>query len=248
MNKAINNKKITSNNATPDLTLENHYVQKIISIAQQMIRENKPMKIEKLYNKSIKELDINSNELFKIIQYLVNQKVLIDGSKHTRNTILSNSYRNKLYQVISENHGASFNFLRKKVFSNTSGSGGQLIWHLQMLIKFNYIKKIKINNYTVFIPYDMDTELGKLFFFMKDGLNEKIINIINNQEKIRKPDVYKILDESRSNVNYRIKNLLEHDILKVIDNTTKIVSIHPNIEKKLTQIIKKNVRILDYNQ
>ncbi|MBN1216031.1 MAG: hypothetical protein JXA99_11410 [Candidatus Lokiarchaeota archaeon] len=248
----MNNKIIYKNsdlqNSTDLLTLEDENVQKVISIAQQIIRENKPMKIKILYNRSIKQLDINSNELFNIIQYLINKKILIDGSKHTRKTILLNDNRRKLYNIILKNKGASFNFLRKEIFSSTQGSGGHLIWHLQMLIKFNYVKKLKIGNYTVFLPINMDLELGKLYFFMNNEINNKIIITIINQDKIRKPDVHKLLEEPRSTINYRINCLIEYDILKVKDTSTKEIHINPKLYEKVLRIIKDNKKLLNDGQ
>ena len=62
--------------------------------------------------------------------------------------------------------------------NETLGSPGQLLWHLEMLMKFNYIKKIKVGNYTIFLPIEMDTELGTINFLLQDKINRKIVGLL----------------------------------------------------------------------
>ncbi|MFX1569530.1 MAG: hypothetical protein ACFFCV_14310 [Promethearchaeota archaeon] len=223
-------------NIVGPLTLENPYVQKIIEIAKEFIEKNKVLKVKKLYNIAIKSLDISSGDILDIIQFLNNNKILIDGSKHTRDTILFNLYRKKIYDVVQRFNGATFSFLRETVFTNNSGSAGQLIWHLKMLLKFKYIKKLKVGNYSLFLPIDLEDDFGRLCFFMKDDLNRDIIRLFTDNDKIKKPNVYKKINFKRENVNYRLKILMEHQILIYKDESTKEICI----SKKMKEFLQNN--------
>ncbi|MFX1275305.1 MAG: hypothetical protein ACFFBP_08920 [Promethearchaeota archaeon] len=215
------------------LSLENIQVQKVIEIAKELIEQNKVLKIKTLYDKAIKSLDIPGSAILEILEVLTNKKILIDGSKHTRDTILFNLYRKRIYKVINEQKGATFSFLRETIFTQSSGSAGQLLWHLKMLLKFNYIKKIKIGNYSVFLPIEMEDDLGKLHFYMKDELNRKIIELLLHNNKITKTTIYKKINFKRENVNYRLKILLENNILRYYDELKKEISISPYMKNYL---------------
>ena len=226
-------------NVIGPLSLENPNVQKIIEIAKELIKENKVLKVKKLYNISVRSLNISTGDILDIIQFLNNNKILIDGSKHTRDTILLNLYRKKIYYVIDSFNGATFSYIREKVFTDHTGSAGQLLWHLKMLIKFKYIKKIKVGNYSLFLPMDLEDDFGKLCFFMKDDLNRNIINLFMDNEKIKKPDVYKEINFRRENVNYRLKILIDHQILIYIDESTKEICISKRMKEFLLENLTK---------
>jgi len=226
-------------NVVGPLTLENPNVQKIIEIAKELIKENKILKLKKLYNIAVRSLDISTGDILDIIQFLNNNKILIDGSKHTRETILLNLYRKKIYYMIDSFNGATFSYLREKIFTDHSGSAGQLLWHLKMLIKFKYIKKIKVGNYSLFLPLDLEDDFGKLCFFMKDDLNRNIIILFMNHEKIKKTQVYKEINFKRENVNYRLKILIDHQILIYKDESTKEICISKRMKEFLLENLKK---------
>ncbi len=220
-------------NINGSISLENPNVQKIIEIAKELIKQNKVLRVKKLYNIAIKCLEIPSGAILEILQFLINYKILIDGSKLTKDTILMNLYRRKIYNVIEKYDGATFSFLREKVFTDHSGSAGQLIWHLKMLLKFRYIKKLKVGNYSLFLPIDMENDAGKLSFFMKNTLNKKIIELFKNHEEIKKSEVYKMIKFKRENVNYRLKILIEREILIYKDLSTNKISISKRMKELL---------------
>lgn len=228
-------------NLREPISLENPNVQKVIEIAEELINQNKVIKVKKLYNIAVRSLKIPGKYISEIIQFLNNNKILIDGTKHTRDSILLNFYRKKIYNVIDNNNGATFSFLREHVFTHHSGSSGQLIWHLNMLLKFKYIKKTKIGNFSLFLPIDLDDDVGILYFFMKDNLNRSIINLLMNNEKIGKPQIYKKIGFKRENVNYRLKVLIDHKILTYKNESTKEIDLSEKMKKILSIYIKQKL-------
>lgn len=162
----------------PSLSLNHPSVQSVTEIAKEVIANNNVLDTDLLYNLTKKRLKIPRKGLLRIIQFLINKKVLVEGSKYTRYEVLNNRYRRNLYRFLTSYLGAHFSIIRKVTIpdsSNNLGSSGQLIWHLEMLIKFNYIKKIKIKNYTIFLPYEIDDDIGLLHFILCDDIYRKII-------------------------------------------------------------------------
>ena len=102
-----------------------------------------------------------------------------------------------------------------------------------MLLKFQFIKKIKVGNYSLFLPLDMSEDIGKLNFFMKNDLNKKIIELFKQHEDIKRSEVYKLVNSKRENVNYRIKTLIEHKILLYSDLSKNNICLSKRLKEHL---------------
>ena len=240
-------------NLALSLTLNHPSVQSVIEIAKEVINNNNVLDTELLYNLAKRRLKFPRKGLLSIIQLLINKKVLVEGSKYTKDDILNNKYRFNLYMFLTSYLGAHFSTIRKQIITDNSGalgSSGQLIWHLEMLMKFNYVKKIKIKNYTVFLPYEIDDEIGLLHFVLRDEIYLKIIQLLMSNEKLKKSEVHKLVDEKRETIYYRINNLIEFNIIELsgddnslILNSSKkddIISIITALSKNKSQIKKLN--------
>ena len=220
------------------IALDHPTVKMVIEIAEEILSENKVLNVETLYNIAKKSLKIPKKGLLFIIQYLLNKKILIEGSKFSRETVLSNRIRNKIYRYIRMNPGIHFSILKKKVFSEEAGSSGQLVWHLGLLLKFNYIKKIKVGHYSVLLPYELDEEEGRILFVLRDRINSKIIHLLIENETFIKSEIYKIIEEKREDVYYRIKNLVDHDLITYSEPSNKVLRINKNVKDVIEEILK----------
>ena len=172
------------------LSLKHPNVQRVIEIAEEIVAENKIVTLDNIYYRAKRRLKIPRRGLKSIIQYLVNKKVLVDQSRFTRNSILAHSLRKTIYYFIKDNLGVHLSPIRKYFQSNNTGTG-QLLWHLDMLLKFNYIKTIKLKNHLLFLPIDIDDEAGIIYFFLRDNLNFKIVKLLIEQyQRILKSKSY----------------------------------------------------------
>jgi len=221
------------------LGLKHPSVQSVIEVAQEIISENKVLNTEILYNIAKRRLQIPRRGLLRIIQFLLNKKILVEGTKCTKDTVLSNPYRNKVYSFITSNLGVHFSIIRKVLFSDSESKSqrtGQLVWHLEALIKFDYIKKVKFKNYAIFIPSEIDDETGVIYFLLRDKLNKKIVDLLIKQELIIKSDIHKQLNEPREIIYYRINNLINYNIVYQIESDNNEISLNPNNKDLIVQI------------
>lgn len=218
--------------------LEHPSVKRVIEIAEEIMDKNQVLNIETLYNVSKKELKIPRNGLLVIIQFLLNKKILIEGSKFSKKTLLTNPIRRSIHKYIKLNPGVHFSELKKKSISGEHISSGQLIWHLSMLIKFNFIKKFKVGNYSIFIPFAMNEDNGRIFFLLRDPIIYKILNLMVKNNILIKSEIYKEINEKREIVYYRINNLMDYNILNTTPDSSKNVILNPSIKKNLFKILK----------
>lgn len=218
--------------------LEHPSVKSVIEIAEDIMSKNKILDVETLYKIAKKRLKLPRNGLLFIIQFLINKKILIERSKFSRETVLSNPTRRKIYKYIRVNPGIHFSILRKEALLNESGSSGQLVWHLEMLLNFNYINKIKVGNYTVFIPFDMKEDVGKILFLLRDRINNKLIHLLVENDKLLKSEIYKEIEEKREDVYYRINNLIDQDVITLSEVSDKEICIKSNLKELIISTLK----------
>ena len=225
--------------------IEHPSVQKVIEIAKEIVRENRFLNTELLYARAKVRLKIPRKGLLSIIQLLFNRKILVEGSRFTQETVLSNTIRKRIYSFITTQIGAHFSLIRENVLSvdrHTFGSPGQLIWHLGMLIKFNFIKELKVGNYTIFLPVEIDDEIGLICFLINDELNKKIVNLLLEYDTIKKAEIYKLLNEKRELVYYRINKLIEQNIIYSVEEGKKLI-LNPDKRTIVFQILKGDLEL-----
>lgn len=226
------------------LTLEHPSVQKVLEIAEELVKKNKVLTTKILYNRAKHRLKIPRNGLLKIIQLLIDRRIIVDGSRFTRDSVLSHDIRNFIYDIIENEIGIHFSELKRKVDSVSEISTGQLIWHLEMLLKFDLIKKVKFTKYTIFLPIDIEDQLGIIYFLLKDEINLSILKLLSEKGKLQKSNLYGTLEEEREKVYYHIRTLQDYGIIMVkADN----LSIVPKIEKRI-KFIFKNMHIQIINE
>jgi len=214
------------------LGLDHPSVQKVMQIALELTKEHKLINTELLYNRAKRELKIPRQGLNSIIQMLINRKILVDGSRFTKETVLKNKIRHYIFRLVNTDLGAHFSFLKKEVSQQKESEigVGHLIWHLEKLIKFNLIKKLKVKNCTIFLPVEISDEEGIIYFIMRDNLNRQIVEILIENESVNKADVHKDLNIAREKIYYRINKLIELEIILPSVDDEKIISI--NLSKK----------------
>ena len=90
---------------------------------------------------------------------------------------------------------------------------GQLLWHLETLMKFKYINKMQFKNYTVFFPYEMANEHAICYFLLRNRINREIIKILNVTGSMRQADIPQKINESKENVYNHIETMVEEKLL-----------------------------------
>jgi predicted transcriptional regulator len=220
-------------------------VQEVIRIAEDIMKKNQVLNLENLYHVAKRSLKLPRNGLLSIIQFLINKKILIEGTKFSKKTVLMNRNRQEIHQLIQNKGAVHFSHIRKIIKFDMYGkelSSGQLIWHLEMLIKFNHIKKVKFGNYSVFLPIDVDEELGLLIFILNDEINKKILETIVNNEPIKRSELYGQISEKRENVYYHLNLLFHSNIIIEDKEESDRISINSTKEEILKKMLKEKNR------
>ncbi|MFX0139922.1 MAG: winged helix-turn-helix transcriptional regulator, partial [Candidatus Hodarchaeota archaeon] len=138
------------------------------------------MSIEELYNISIRTLKIFKNEIEsekkinEAIYQLIAKKIIIRGTKLTKDSVLQNVKRKNIYRYISKNPGSHQREIRENLNLNPQLAA----WHLKMLEKFDFIRKNRIKNKLIYFNSYVDPILDEKIFTLKDSKNFKILENI----------------------------------------------------------------------
>ena len=219
------------------VSIESPLSQQLLQIAEEIIiGKNKILSADLLYKCAQKRLKIPRRELVSVIQWLFGTKILVEGSKLTRRLLLKNHNRQTIYNFIHTNLAVTFSRLKKELSPNV-GSPGQLIWHLQMLIKYDYIKRAKFKNYSLFMLYEMDAEIAILLFLLRDRINKQIIELFLTNDILERPNVYDQFSEGRQFLYYRINNLIDAGVLTFKEGSTSELLINPSKKERIIELL-----------
>lgn len=194
----------------------------ILNIVHEYLDKNRQFTFEEILpfiNSRIRLSSINiSNEgVRKILISLTNKKLVVEGSKLAKSEVLNNKKRKKIYQHINENPGTYFN----RIIHELNYSNHIVVWHLNMLLKFDFITKEILENHDIYFNASTEFDNIKMKYFTTKEKSQKIINFMKKEN----------LGITKTNLSHKLKmhmntiakylNLLEkYDVIakKKIDN------------------------------
>lgn len=148
----------------------------------------------------------------------------VSNSNLTIKDIFENENRLNIINQILKNPGIHHNELLRV----SELQKGQLQWHLDVLLKFNVIKKEKYGQYTVYFPittsFDANEYLENLI--TKSKTTSEILTIIKENPGIHSSDISRILHLSRNTIKYHIDKLSEDKMVSLVRKGRKI-ELHP---------------------
>ncbi len=119
-------------------------------------------------------VNINNRGIEEILKTLSQKKIIVEGSKLTREDLLINQKRSLIYEFIGKNPGTYFNRIVKKL----NLSNHVVIWHLEMLLKFEFIKRQKIENHEIYFDFEYRLKNTELKYFTSKEKSKLIIDYL----------------------------------------------------------------------
>ena len=156
----------------------------VFNAIQEYLNENRVIEKHNLINfikSSFSKSSININEegIIKNFESLLKKKRIVVGSRLSKDSILNNENRNEIYSYILQNPGAYFN----KIVKCVGLSNHVVYWHLNMLIKFELIKKAQIENHEIYFDSKLRNEEGKKLYFTYKKESKRILEHLSHKKK-----------------------------------------------------------------
>jgi len=162
------------------------------------------------------------------IKHIKRRTTSIDKGAHRLEIeeVLENENRSKIIDLILENPGIHFNELLRK----TNLAPGNLVWHLDILETYRVIKKKRVGNYVMFIPYYNKNPLSNVDLkLQKSELTLQILELIEENPGIWNNKLTEEMEIHRKTIQYHIDKLIDLGLVyKKKDGSKK--KIYPNLK------------------
>jgi len=153
----------------------------ILDIVGEYLNKNRQFILEEIVpfiNSRLRgsSLNLNYKGIKQILKSLLDKRYLIEGSKLSQEDILENEKRREIYEYVLNNPGVYFN----RIVSNLGFSNHVVVWHLNMLLKFNFIKKIKVDNHDIYFDLRTTKEDAQFYYYTSKNKSKRIIDYLKN--------------------------------------------------------------------
>ncbi len=149
-----------------------------------------------------------------LLLFLVLGSISAIGSSLTRETILDNYQRARIFATIEQQPGIHFNELTR----NLCLSNGQASWHITCLKNFEMIRIVKARNYTAFFPNCncfFDEINSTQLVTLKNETRNKIYQTICNNPKIDQKRLIHLIKVSQSTIAYHLIILEQENLIAI---------------------------------
>jgi len=155
----------------------------ILSIVQEYLNQNKFFNMRKVIyfidsKLKIVSIDLNYRAIEEILRSLVKKKIIREGTKLSRDEILNNETRKKIYEFIIKNPGVYFNRIVREIELNKA----VVIWHINMLEKFAFIRREDFENHDIFFEVNIDEKNNRFRFIMAKEKSKRIIEFLKKYD------------------------------------------------------------------
>jgi len=171
-----------------------------------------------------------------VLKSLLKQKLIVKASKLTHDDILQNEKRKKIYDFILKNPGTHFN----KIIIDLKISNHVVVWHLNMLLKFNFVKKEVIDNHDIYSAPDINTKTAELSYYISKRKSRNIINYLTqNDIGVSKTRLSVDLQMHINTVNKYLKILEDFKIVVKESHSKKLLYfLNESMTEKINMLAK----------
>ncbi|MHA2288163.1 MAG: hypothetical protein ACXABG_05200 [Promethearchaeota archaeon] len=194
----------------------------VLNIVHEYLDKNRQFMFEEILpflNSRIRLSSVNiSNEgVRKILMSLTNKKLIVEGSKLYESDILNNKKRKDIYEFIIKNPGTYFN----RIVQELQLSNHIVVWHLNMLLKFDFISKEVLENHEIYFETGAEIQNLKLKYFTTKEKSQKIIKFMKDDNiGITKTHLSQELNMHMNTITKYLDLLEKYEVIikKKIDN------------------------------
>jgi len=155
-------------------------------------------------------IDINLNGIKAAIRALIDKNLIVEKSKIVSKDVLSNKNRSRIYSYIEKNPGANFT----KIMNGVNLSIPVTAWHLNILERFNFIKKEREGGASIYFNLKYSPDDAKLLALLTKKISQQVIKfLLENKEPLSANNISTKLKLNRKTVANYIKKLTAFEIV-----------------------------------
>jgi predicted transcriptional regulator len=182
----------------------------VFTLLQEYFQKNRPFDMDKIIpylNDKLARRDINLNKIGikQIVISLIKQKLIAEGTNLTRADVLPNENRKSIYDYVMEHPGCYF----RKVVLELELPNHVVTWHLNILIKFGFIKKDIFETQPLYFNPTLDFEKVRQSYIASKEKSQKILFYLDeNKQGLTKTQLAEALSMHNTTITKYLKDLL----------------------------------------
>jgi predicted transcriptional regulator len=151
----------------------------VLDVVQEYLDKNRYFNMKEILpfiNSRFKMASINLNTrgIEEVLRSLVKKKLIVEGSKLSSKDILTIKKRKMIYNFILRNPGTYF----YKIVRELKLSNHVVVWHLNILLKFNFIKMEELENHNIYFDSNFNEKDREFRYFISKERSKKIVECI----------------------------------------------------------------------
>ncbi|MHA1149060.1 MAG: winged helix-turn-helix transcriptional regulator [Promethearchaeota archaeon] len=186
----------------------------VLDLVREYLNKNRQFNMKKILPFIISRVrrskaNISKQGIENALKSLVQKNLIVEGSKIMNENILVNKKRREIYRFIIKHPGTHFNRILKQL----NIANHVVVWHLNMLEKFNLIKKASIDNREIYFESKMNLEMVKPLYYLSNKKVELIIDYIESNPGTSKTSLSENVGIHFNTVSKYLKILEKYDIV-----------------------------------
>ncbi|MHA1148563.1 MAG: hypothetical protein ACTSR8_10000 [Promethearchaeota archaeon] len=190
---------------------------KVLIIIKDYLNQNRIFNAKKIIPsimKGIKPfgLELDEKELQKILWRFIRDRIVVPGSKLTKDNVLENQKRKSIFNHIDKNPGTYI----REIMNKLNLGSHEALWHINMLLKFELIRSTKIGRYKAYFNAKLPSTADKEMFYLGDPtVNEIIQTLYKNGEGMLINQIATVLNIHFNTVKSALEKLSEMQLLTI---------------------------------
>jgi predicted transcriptional regulator len=188
----------------------------IYDLIQEYLASNRLVEMNRLESflkmfSNREDINLNLQGIRNTIQSLIKKNFIVEGSRLTKDAILENEKRRTIFEYIL-NNPAVYHYLIMKELKIPNHI---VVWHLNVLLDFNFIYQIQIKNHKVYSTPNINPYKAKVIFYSRNEKSSEIINYLSNIGKsCSKNELSQQLGMHHKTINKYLNDLVEISIVR----------------------------------
>ena len=195
----------------------------IMDIIHREYQSNKIIDLQRIYQLSLKELNLDSDVIINVLDSLQQTKRIQFGQKIYRDIVLKNDTRKQIYQLIREFPGLKPADIAKSLQIPST----TVQWNLGMLLRFGCLIEVSVGKRKIFVIYQQTpNEILIRYLYRNPQLQRLLDTLLQNKRALT--ELTTALGEAYKDIFYKVNFLLKlHTIFVEIQGSEKYYYLNP---------------------
>jgi DNA-binding MarR family transcriptional regulator len=182
----------------------------VFQLAVELINQtNRPLKISELYAMASK-MGLTPSQTNNSIYNLLKTRKIVEGSKLTKENIMTNPLRAQIVEHVTQNPGCHVRDIRRAMNIDNAESA----WHLKMLEKFGFLRSKRFGKFLAYYPAALpESDYDEILCTIRQDTTYRVLYDLYTTPQSSLNDISQRLAMNPSTIQYHVEKLLKLSVI-----------------------------------